>query len=41
MTHLEAATECIQTKLKAKYRVLWESVVVRKKGNNMKKSIFT
>ena len=30
-THLEAAAKCISTKLKTKYRVPWETLVVREK----------
>ena len=34
--HLEAATECIPTKQRAKCRVPWETLVVRKKHANIK-----
>ena len=30
-THIEAAAECIPTKLRAKYRVPWETLAVRQK----------
>ena len=36
-THIEAAAECLPTKLRAKCRVPWESLVVRKKQDNIKK----
>ena len=39
--HIEAAAECIQTKLRDKCRVLWESIVVREKRDSIKKSIIT
>ena len=29
--HMEVATECIPTKLRAKHRVLWETLAVKKK----------
>ena len=29
--HIEAAAECIPTKLKAKHRVPWETLAIRKK----------
>ena len=35
--HLEAAAECIQTKQRAKPRVPWETLVVRKKKKKKKK----
>ena len=35
-THLEAATNCIQTKPRTKYRVPWETLVVREKRANVK-----
>ena len=34
--HLEAAAECIPTKQRAKPRVLWETLAVKKKHANMK-----
>ena len=34
--HLEVATECIPTKKRAKPRVLWETLVVRKKWADVK-----
>ena len=34
--HVEAAIECIPTKLRTKYRVPWETLAVRKKGDNVK-----
>ena len=33
---MEAAVNCITTKLRAKYRVPWESQVVKKKQDNFK-----
>ena len=35
--HIKAAAGCIQTKPKPKYRVLWESITVKEKWDNMKK----
>ena len=37
-SHLEAAAECILTKARAKCRVLWESVAVRRKWEKVKKA---
>ena len=37
--HGEGAAECIPTKPKATCRVLWESVAVKRKQNNMKTSL--
>ena len=34
--HLEAAAECISTKQRAKPRVLWETLVIRKKCTDVK-----
>ena len=34
--YMEAALECIPTKLRAKHRVLWEILTVREKQENMK-----
>ena len=34
--HLEVAAECIPTKQRAKLRVLWETLVVRKKCADIK-----
>ena len=36
---MEAAVECIPTKLRAKYTVLWKSLIVRKKRDNKKASL--
>ena len=36
-THIEVATECIPTKQRAKPRVPWETLVVRKKSMQMRK----
>ena len=35
-THMEAAAECIPAKPRAKCRVLWEAIAIRKKQDNMK-----
>ena len=34
--HVEVATECIPTKLRAKHRVPWETLAVKKKHDNVK-----
>ena len=34
--HMEAAAECIPTKLRAKHRVPWEILTVKKKCDNVK-----
>ena len=34
--HMEAAAECILTKLRAKHRVPWETLTVKKKRDIMK-----
>ena len=34
--HMEVAAECILTKPRAKCKVPWESIIVRKKQDNMK-----
>ena len=33
--HMEAAAECIPTKLRAKHWVLWETLAVKKKRDNV------
>ena len=39
--HIEIAADCTLTKQKAKYRVPWDSLVVRKKQNNSKKHSYS
>ena len=38
--HMEAAVECIQTKQRAKWRVLWETLEVRKNKTTKKHHLY-